>query len=89
MGRNHGKNITKNLGSKYSQKHIDHVKQSAADAFKTASKKAIDKKGEATGDLLGNKIVDKTTRVSKTLPQNNLEEEEIFRERYISPELTI
>ena len=65
------------------------MKQSAADAFKTASKKAIDKKGEATGDLLGNKIVDKTTRVSKTLPQNNLEEEEIFRERYISPELTI
>ena len=52
-------------------------------------KKRLIKKGEATGDLLGNKIVDKTTRVSKTLPQNNLEEEEIFRERQISPELTI
>ena len=89
MGRSHGKKISKNLGSKYSQKHLDHVKQSAADAFKTASKKAIDKKGQATGDLLGNKIVDKTTRVSKTLPQNDLEEEEIFRERYISSELTI
>ena len=52
-------------------------------------KKRLIKKGETTGDLLGNKIVDKTTRVSKTLPQNNLEEEEIFRERQISPELTI
>ena len=52
-------------------------------------KKRLIKKGEVTGDLLGNKIVDKTTRVSKTLPQNNLEEEEIFRERQISPELTI
>ena len=52
-------------------------------------KKRLIKKGEATGDLLGNKIVDKTTRVSKTLLHNNLEEEEIFRERYISPKLTI
>ena len=42
-----------------------------------------------TGDLTGNKIADKITRVSKTSPKNNPEtnEEDILRERYISPEL--
>ena len=55
----------------------------------TASKRAIQKTAESTGDLIGNKIADKITRVSKTSPKNNLEtnEEEIPRERYISPEL--
>ena len=35
MGRNIGKTIIKNLSSKYSQKRIDHAKQSASDALKT------------------------------------------------------
>ena len=45
------------------------------------------KETEATGDLIENKITDKTKRVSKTSPQNNLEtnKEEILKE-YISPE---
>ena len=38
-----GKNISKNLSSKYSQKVLDHDKQSATDALKTASKRAIEK----------------------------------------------
>ena len=37
MGKNIGKNISKNLRGKYSQKSLDHAKQSAADVFKTAS----------------------------------------------------
>ena len=41
MGRNIGKNISKNLVSKYSQKLLDHAKQSATDALKTASTRAI------------------------------------------------
>ena len=41
MSKNIGKSINKNLSSKYSQKHFDHVKQSAIDALKTAPKKAI------------------------------------------------
>ena len=47
------------------------------------------KAAEATDDLIGNKIAEKITRVSKTLSKNNSErnEEEIPRERYISPEL--
>ena len=40
MGKNIGKNISKNLSGKYSQKLLDHAKQSTADAFKIVSKKA-------------------------------------------------
>ena len=81
-------NISKNLSSIYSQKLLDHAKQSVTHAIKTASKRAVQKTVEATGDLIGNNIADKITRVSKTSTQNNLEtnEEEILRERYISPE---
>ena len=41
MDKNIGKNISKNLTSKYSQKPFDHAKQSATDALKTVSKRAI------------------------------------------------
>ena len=91
MGRNIGKNISKNLSSKYSQKLINHAKQSATDALETGSRRAIQKTAEATNDLIWNTIADKITRVSKTSPKNNWEtvtnEEEILRERYISPQL--
>ena len=43
IGKNFGKNINKNLSSKCSQKLLDHAKQSATDALKTASKRAIPK----------------------------------------------
>ena len=68
MGKNIGKSMIKNFSSKNSQKLFDHAKQSAANALKTASKREIQKAAEATGDLIGNEIADKTTRVSKTSP---------------------
>ena len=37
------KNTSKKLSGKYSQKLLDHVKQSATNAFKTASKRVIQK----------------------------------------------
>ena len=87
MGRNIGKNISNKL-SKYIQKLLDHIKQSPTDVRKTASKRAIQEKAESTGHLIGTKIADEITRGSKTLPQNNLEtNEEMLREKYISPEL--
>ena len=54
-----------------------------------SSKRVIQKIAETTGDLIGNQIVDKITRALKTFPKNNSEtnEEEILREKYISPEL--
>ena len=38
LTKNIGKNISKNVSGKYSQKLLDHAKQSGTDAFKTASK---------------------------------------------------
>ena len=37
------------------------------------------KAGEATDDLIGNKIAEKITRVSKTLSKNNSERNEVSR----------
>ena len=41
IGKNISKNISKNLSGKYSQKLLNHAKQSATGAFKTALKRAI------------------------------------------------
>ena len=48
MDKNIGKNISRNLNSKYSQKRLDHDKQSAAIDLRTASKKMIQKPAEKT-----------------------------------------
>ena len=66
-------------------------KKSATDAIKTASKRAIPKTAEATGDLVGNKIADKITSVSKksTKKLPTIDEDVEFtthKKRYISPE---
>ena len=73
----------------YSQKLIDHAKQSATDPFKTVSKRAIQTLTEAAGDLIGNKVANRITKVSKSLQQNNSEtvtnerDKEIAKERYV------
>ena len=82
FAKNMIKNISKILSGKYSQKLHDHTKQSATDALKTASKRVI-QKTEVAGDLIGNKIADKITTVSKTSPQNTSE----INKDEISPEL--
>ena len=92
MSKNIGKNISKSLSGKYSQNLLDHAKQSTSDALKTSSKSVIQKTAEATGGFIGNKIANKITIVSKTLPQNNSEtitnehDKELPNERYTSPE---
>ena len=80
--------FAKNLNNKYSQKLIDSAKKFATDAFKIASKRAIQKTAEATGDLIGNKIADKITSYSKNPASgshSNDVSNEIPKERYISP----
>ena len=71
------------------------LKKSTTDAIKTTSKWAIEKTAEATGDLIGNKIADKITSVSKKKPDKELHNNDDEREdveigtskkRYISPE---
>ena len=48
INRNIGKNITKHLSSKYSQNLLDHAKQSATNALRTSSERAIQKTAEST-----------------------------------------
>ena len=67
MRTNIGKNISENLSSTYSQKLLDHPKQSTIDAYKSTLKritKSITKKtSEATGELTGNTIADKSIKL--------------------------
>ena len=63
------KNMGKSLSNKYGQKLLDSAKKSTTDAIKTASKRAIQKTAETTGDLICNKIADKITSVSKKSPK--------------------
>ena len=75
------KNMGKNLSNKYGQTVIDTAKKSTTYAIKTASKRAIQKTAEATGDLIVNKIADKITSISKksnkVLPNNDEKEEDM------------
>ena len=85
----HAAKFAKNMSNKYSQKLVNTAKKSTTDAIKTASKRAIQKTAEATGDLIGNKIADKITSASKKsqneeIPSNEVNNE-IPKERYISP----
>ena len=86
----------KSSSNKYGPKIFDCAKRSTTDAIKTASKREIQKTAEATGDLIGNKIADKITIVSKKpakkLFNNNdetTEEEDAeitaHKKRYTSP----
>ena len=83
------KNIGKNFSNRYGQKLVDSAKKSATDALKTLAKRAIQKK---SGDIVGNKSADKITSYSKKSPdrstelQSNKENNEIPKERYISPQ---
>ena len=73
-------------------KLLDHAKQATTDAFETASKGAIKKTAEATGDFLRNKIANRITKILKSSQQNNSvtvtigHGKEIPKEIYISPE---
>ena len=79
------KNTGKNISSSYSQKLVDSAKKSATDTIKTSSKRGIQKTAEATGDLIGNKIADKITSVTRELHSNEANNK-IPKERYISPQ---
>ena len=80
--------FTKNMSNKYSRKLLYSAKKSTTDAKKTASKSAIQKIAEATGDLIGTKISDKISKRSpRELHSQNVGKIEI--ERYISSEKII
>ena len=79
--------MDKSLSNKYGKKLPDSAKKSTTISIKTASKRAIPKTAEATGDLIGNKIADKITSLSKKSPKELQNDEiEVTKKRYISPE---
>ena len=92
----YAKNMGKNLSNKCGQKLLDSARKFTIDAIKTASKRAIQEAVEATGDLIGNKIADKITSVSKNksaieLHNDETKEEDVERTTHkkkyiISPE---
>ena len=54
----HATKVAKKMSNKYGQKLVNTAKKSTIDAIKTASKIAVQKTAEATGDLIANKIAD-------------------------------
>ena len=58
-----GNHISTNLAGKYSKNVFDNAKNSGADAIKIVSKRIIQKRGEATADLMGNNNADKVTEI--------------------------
>ena len=50
--KNIGKNISKNLSGKYSQKILDHARQSATDTLQTVSKSAIQRRAKPVNKIL-------------------------------------
>ena len=89
------KNVGKNVSNEFGEKRLGSAEKYTTDAIKTASKRATQNTADPTGDLIGNRIVDEITGVSKSskqLQSNELylktgeNETDIPRERYISPE---
>ena len=59
--------LGKNVSSYYGQKHLDITKMPPTDTLKTAWRRVIQKTAEATGDMFGYKIEEKTAKsMSKT-----------------------
>ena len=89
MDKNIGKNISKIVSDKYSQKLFDNAKQSTTYGLKTTSKRVIQEKTEATGDLIDNEITFIITKVSWSSPYKNLETITNERDKKIPKERSI
>ena len=49
--------IARKFGNKYGKRLMDTATKTGIDAAKTASKQVVSKAAEATGDLIGNKMI--------------------------------
>ena len=58
--------FVRNFGDKHGKKLMDTATKTGIDAGKTASERIVQKTAKATGDLIGNKIADKTISLAKT-----------------------
>ena len=65
MDKNIGKNISEKASGKYGQNVLITLKELQQTQLKLCKKKVIQKKAEATGDLIGNIITNKITKFEK------------------------
>ena len=90
FGRNFGdKYGTSIINSKNIKKLMDSATKTSKDFAKIAGKKVIHKTAEATGNLVGNKVADKITSISKPKSKKEKDETNIMEETqeiYIPPE---
>ena len=76
--------FAKNFGNKYDKRLMDTATKTGMDAAKITSKRVVQKTAEATGDLIGNKIVDQMTSIGKSKEKEKSKEKP--EEIYIPPE---
>ena len=74
--------FAKTFGDKYGKKFMDTATKIGIDGAKTASKRVVQKTAEPTRDLIGNKIADKITSISKPKEKGKTKE---IEEIYIPP----
>ena len=86
MDKNLSKNISKNLIQKNTVKNFLITLKSPEQMHLKLLQKRNSENGSKMSNLIGNKIEDKITKVSKSSPQNNFESETEIKERYISIE---
>ena len=71
--------FARKFGDKYGKKLMDTATKTGMDAAKTASKRVVQKTGEATGDLIEKKIADTITSIGKPKEKDKTKEiEEIY-----------
>ena len=81
MNKSTGKNISKNLSSKYSQEPLDHAKQSATDGLKIDFKRAFQKTVETTGDWFLKKMLIKLQKNPHKIPQRQLKVKQKYQKK--------
>ena len=74
-----------NFNSKYGKKLKDTAIKTGKDFATIAGKEIVHESAETTADLIGNKIADKITSASKKPHNEDEVNNEILKERYISP----
>ena len=75
--------FARKFGGKYGKKVMDTATKKGIDAVKITLNRAVQKSTEATRDLIGNKISDKISSISK---QKEKEKTKEIEEIYIQPE---
>ena len=70
--------FARKFGDKYDKKLMDSATKTGIDAAKTASKRVVQKTAEARGGLIGNKIAEKMTSVSKPKEKEKTKKQKKF-----------